>query len=68
MIGWIFGIVFFIGEKVMKDEVLKWLFLVVLVYIVVYGWMEIGEIFLVLSFLICVCIEKDCFFLMIDVL
>lgn len=51
MIGKIFYIVFFIGKAVIKDEVLTRFFLVVLVYIVVYGCMETGEIVLVLNFI-----------------
>lgn len=51
MIGWIFKIVLFIGKEVIKEEVLKWLSFVVVVYIVVYGSVEIGEIVLVLNFI-----------------
>lgn len=61
---------FLIGIEVIKEEVFKRFFNVFLVYIVVYGCMEIGEIVLVLNFIweIQVFKEKDYMLIMRDVL
>lgn len=44
MIGKILDVILFIGRQVMKCEVLNRFSFVVLVYFVVYGSMDIGEI------------------------
>lgn len=51
MIGEIINVILFVGKEVIKDEVLKCIVFVVLVYIVMYGSVEIGDICLVLNFL-----------------
>lgn len=69
MLGKMFKIILVMGKDVIKDEVLKWIILVVLVYIVVYINKKIGEIVLVLNFIweFKVFEEKDYMMMMEDV-
>lgn len=69
MLGKMFKIILVMGKDVIKDEVLKWIILVVLVYIVVYINKKIGEIVLVLNFIweFKVFEEKDYMVMMEDV-
>lgn len=70
MIGSIFNVMFFMGRFVIKCEVLKWVSFVFLIYIVVYGSIEIGEIVLLFNFerLRVDVIDEDFILIMIDVL
>lgn len=69
VIGKILKIKLFIREFVIKEEVLFCFNVVVLVYIVVYGCMEIGEIYLILNFdrLFKELEKEDYFLIMVDV-
>lgn len=70
MIGKIFNVVLLIGKKVIKVEVLWWMSLVVFVYIVVYGCMEISEIVFILdlNWVMCILKKEDYFLIIVDVL